>query len=436
MDSILELYSVLSKGEKKLISARLKKSGKNLLLDYYKSLTNNTKERNTTNNPLKKATQTTVKNQLYNYILDTIANHSVNQSLDRKIRNSLNQIETLKDKFLYIQALKKIRTLKPILENHERFNYLHELILMEMEIKYRQESAFNFKTSLSEMEEDFNKNNLFGQQYFTQKIGFYTIMAKNHLETSEEEDIIDKMEEKNPSNKFAYYFNAKTEIVAAFRRRDYNKAKLQADILLELLEELSYDIENRPEHIIDVNYMSALAYLLVRDLKNYWQCLESMSAVTEKNPILKDRDDERRLYLEWTRMVLYEVPLDEALFVIDNKMERLAYFGIDFFNRILEQISTYFIKKGNYIEANKWNRKILHLTDKKKVYEFSSRAEFRNIFIHFQKGRIDSMENAIKRLLGTNQYSLKEKNVNTLSAISKSPSEHINKLLPLIGFWD
>ena len=129
-----------------------------------------------------------------------------------------------------------------------------------------------------------------------------------------------------------------------------------------------------------------------------------MDKIVTNNPNLLNRHRERSIYLSWVRATRY--PIEDAE-IEQMKTEYLAnesFFGMDFQNRILEQASIFFLIQNNFKEANKWNRKILQLTNKRKITAFSKRAELRNIYIHFKRDRIDNMDKSIQRFINSKNF--------------------------------
>ena len=132
-----ELYATLTKGEKNFISRRLSKLGKLQLLELYKSLS---KPVGSTDLGKKlgkeKSDLAILYNQLRSKMLECLSSYQHIGSIEVEFRKSMNEIEILRNKFLYQQALKKISSLKKNLLSHERYSFLQEVSLIEIEINY------------------------------------------------------------------------------------------------------------------------------------------------------------------------------------------------------------------------------------------------------------------------------------------------------------
>jgi hypothetical protein len=436
MNSLIDLNSSLSLGEKKLISRKLKNGKKNQLAEVFRLI----QQKNYNPDDLfqiKKNRQDIfiLKNQLYNFILRQIVRSKETKSVDIKARQILSEIEILKNKFLYQLALKKISKLKPQLIEHERFTYLQELLLTETEIKYLILTEQQFNSSITEMKSNFDHFNLKNQEYFNEKIQFFKTMGMIHLDQTPFDNQIPFEDYTDTENRAAHFYNTRSSLIISVQNGEYVAGETKAKTLIDLLQIHKHEFDNLPDQVIDVHYNSALAFLLAGNQKEFKNSIRIMDEIVIKYPNLFDRKSERSLYLKWVDVVRNKATEGQISNLISEYNDHKSNFGIVFQNRILEQTSNYYLSQKNFIAANKWNRKILETPNKKKIHEFSKRAELRNIFIHFKRDRIESMDKAINRFQNNPIYNSDHQLNSLIREISLNPSKNINSLMPIINFW-
>jgi hypothetical protein len=433
-----ELYSTLTLGEKKLISRDLSKSGKVQLLTLFKGLSKPVGSINF-EVVLGKSTASlaTLFNQLRSAMLTSLNNYQHIGSLEVEFRTAMNEIEILKNKFLYKQALKKISSLKKNLLSHERFSYLQEVSLIEIEINYFLLSEREFHTSIMMIQSEYELYRERNEDFFRQKFQFYQALGKIHDHIPLSKDLSAQDEFSDTENRSAMYYHLRTVLIQKLNETDRENAQRVALMLLDIVGINRHEFEKLPFQLLEVNFMCGLAFLLSGKMDEYAKCVREMYLIREKHLFLEPKFNERYHYLYWIEANISagkHAKLDNEM---DQLEEMIHTMAIEFRFRIIEQVSNYLIEQNEFKPANKWNRIITNVSRKNQIQEFVNRAELRAIYIYVMRNRIDMADTLIDRLLSS-RYSSNFQfgvTVNILHQIQKAPEKRAALLLPVINFW-
>ena len=399
MKQLLDLYNTLSGGEKKMISQKIAQSKSVQLHELFKEIQFGISSELS---DLDGQQKSILKYQLYNRILKYLSEHKSSTSKDIEFRLELNKIEVLKSKFLFELALKKVISLKKRLQKHERFGLYQETLLIEFEINSilltQVDQEKSIQATLEESKTAFEMN----QEFLQEKINFFHATSLIHSQsgTYDTKSLKHFGKFSNTGNRSAHYYNQRTLLVIQIQNGQFSAASKTGDILGELIEYHRHEFKHLPFQSVDINFMRSLAYLLNSEENKFFSSIQEMNLHSKnEHSLIKKKSLERQLYLSSIFLNKNFASKDFLIYTLEE-IEVLVYdVQIDFFNRICEQLSNYYIKLNELRAANKWNREILELNLSKRIPEFNFRAELRNLYVQKNSGREETYKRNLKRLL-------------------------------------
>ena len=398
MNEFKELYDKLTQGERKLIAQQLKKDGKTQLIEIYNQLKSGASiDALYQNTNASKLNTSLLSHQLKEFMTKELANSKRASVIEIKFRNGISEIEFLKSKFLNNQALKKINKLKSKLLEHERYTYLQELILIEIEIQYFLLSEQDFKLKLEFLLEEYDLYKIKNAKYYAHKTHFYKQLAGIHNKDEEMKNY-QSLDSTSTNNRSAHYFNMRSKLIDHLTSGELTKAESVADMLLNFTVLNKHEMDRVPFQKLDVYFMSGLAYLLRNNQFKFLECLAELESIYTAHDILEIKFEERFNYLKWVGVAIGYIECDENI-LLDRYAQIKNVISLEFEHRIIEQISNCYIQKSHYIKANKWNREILNKSKKNQREEFYKCAEIRAIYISILNNRHDNTDTLVARFV-------------------------------------
>ncbi|MCH2228747.1 MAG: hypothetical protein MK105_00280 [Crocinitomicaceae bacterium] len=434
MNETLELANSLNRGEQKLITQVLKQEGKNQLYSVFLIINRGGSLIDICSELGKSKQQSAVLlHQLKENILTKLTQNRQYNTVENELRNAINEIEFLKDRFLYEQSLKRIKTLKPKLLKHERFQYLQEILMIEVEIYsfLLTEKAFQHKLQLIINEyENLNRKSELFKKY---KIRFYNDLTGLYS-GKKPEPLSDQFGVSPAENISGYYFYLRSLLIQKLTDRKYDESKHTAKKVIELIETHSHEFDKNPFQKMDVYFMAALSYLLSDQRDEFNHAYKEVLSTPINHSNLKSKIQERLHFLNWLGASLgkkdnfnYNIAIQE--FQLIRKT-----ISTEYEQRIIEQIANYFIEQEIYHKARKWNQIILNkpITEK-----FSHRALLRQILIAIKEEDFDLIRVITARLVSKteliNKFPLQISN--DLKKLRIGQEINPNTLNSVIHFW-
>ncbi|PHR22264.1 MAG: hypothetical protein COA38_18245 [Fluviicola sp.] len=435
MNESESLLSTLSRGEKKMISQRLQSLGKQQLFNVY-----SLQKRGFGQREIAERLNLSGKNiaillfQLKEFTLKQLTLNGSKQSIEIELRNSLSEIEILKSRFLFDQALKKINHLKPIMLNHERFNFLQELLLLQVDILQFSLPEKQYRQALKTIMKEYSSYQLKNDYYYRQKTRFYEVMAglntSSHSLTPKTFPTI-----AIESNRSGEYYKMRHQLVSQLTNKD-PECVTTSVLLIATIEENRHEFERLPFQILDTHFMAALSFIFSNDQKRYIHCSNVMKEIEKKHKSLKNKYSERSCYLNWVQASIgSDLKLDIKLLIEQYKGLRKTI-SLEFDLRILEQIANYFLVTSDYKNAKKWNNEIVNKYRKEQRKQFNLRAKIRDIYIAKMVFDYEYMCTLIDRVLSSpsrEEYS--KKVIDNLRLLKVNKEVSCSSILNYIDFW-
>lgn len=436
MSNLSELYGKLTVGERKFISRSLSNESKTQLLTLFKQLVKGAGTNHYTFEIQGKGPKeiAVLKNQLYNFVLERLVIYNRKESVDLQCRIALSEVEILKNKFLYKQALKKISKLKKLLQDHERYIYLQELLLTETEIKYFIETERQFHLTTARLLSAFDHLSIQNQDFVREKLGFFEVRSSIHKEQLHSKPSSKTVESlPNKNNRSAHYYGLLRLLIIKLQAGEYDNAVELANELHEQIEENFHEFIHLPFQVLDVSFLSALAFLLSKN-EQLQTVRDRMMRISRDYPNLQMKYVERIMYIDWSEAVVHRHPLSTIQKMLKSFEKVEDEIEIDFKNRIIEQIANWFLRSQDYRSANQWNRKLFD-QPRKTTQAHALRAELRLTYIHYKMDRLDHMDKSIQRLLSRPSNGLTEKLLETLTNVKEHPGKNAESLISFLNYW-
>lgn len=405
MNECLEIVNHLTISEKKTISRSLKNDGKCQLAIVFDVLTNGgglSDISTTLNKPRPHSSM--LLNQLRNNIINQLTHRHKNIPVEIELRNKINEIEFLKDRFLYDQALKRIQYLKPKLFKHERFTYVQEILLIEIEILSFVLGEKEFKQKLELIMQEHEALNKKISVFYNQKVHFYKVLAEIHTGESSHTHL--PFESKPEENKSGHYFYLRSCLIQHIVHGDIKRAINAVNLLLPLIDDTPHEFDRIPFQRLDVYFMSALAHLLDGNLKEFELLNSKIAATANSHEKLEIKSVERLLYLRWLGLSLGMLSSNDVQKDLDEFQKTQRALSTEYRLRILEHISNYFLEKKSFKTAKKWNNEIINFTGKNRIKQFESRALIRSVYIAYQAKDFDRTQALSEKILSSNKSKL------------------------------
>ncbi len=436
MNECLELINNLNRGEKKSISQFLNNEKKKQLSDVFQiviaggGITDVSVSLGKT-----KQQSSLLLHQLKEKILNRLTHTRKLNPIEVELRNAINEIEFLKDRFLYRQAIKRIKVLKPRLLEHERFTYLQEVLLIEVEISSFLLSEQEFKKRLDSIMFEYHDYLKKNEIFYRYKVQFYRNLAGVYDDSNQQPT--GESYEMNPrDNRSGYYFYLRSALIQNLATHRYSQAQATAVQLVDLMENTPHEFDKIPFQRMDVYFMSALSLIITGNIASFEKLKQKVLNTPISNDKLGVKLHERVIYLD---SVAYStgriVPESISTFVTNFQAVR-KNISIEYDLRIIEQISNFFVMINDFKKAKKWNNEILNKPSKEQRKQFSARARIRAIYLEIQGGDTDFLITLIDRVLSIQNIEevYKSEIIESLKTIKEGKTKNISKLLDYFHF--
>ena len=392
-----DLIDSLSPVEKRMISARLE--SKKIHLEVYKTIL----KHNCGKNHDFKAhigsrsyfpILTTVKNQLYNMILEILRENNKENSMEIEITKELGNIEVLFSKKLLNQALKKLHKLKSFCILNERLGYLLEVINLELFILFESSNGQEFEQVLNRIYLELRESNSLFQEQFLYKLTYLRAinLIDNRTELVKPIHLNPEKKRKLKLDSSQYYYHH-TRLIWALELKRYDLSKESADLLIEMVNKFPNELQKNKRQYIDVLFACVMANIYVSNFDLAEKFLNDIEQTEAQSGHVKIRRDERCLY----GRILNKIHKGKFRELSEEKnlMRKSQNFNPIFVQRMCLLLCFAAIRENDLREAKKWCNEILFLKKKEIHVENYKKVMYAELYIYLKQDDLNLFEKQI-----------------------------------------
>ncbi len=337
----------------------------------------------------------TIKNQLYNMILDELREYNREDVMEIHIKKELGNVEILYSKKLLDHALKRLRKLKEFCTVNERLGYLLEVINLEMFILFEAQTGLEFEADIQRIYAELRHTNELAQEQFLYKLTYLRAinLIDNHIELVKPSKLNPEKERRITLDSSRYYYNH-TRLIWSLQLKRYDIAKKASDKLVKMVARFPNELKKNKRQYIDVLFGCVMANVYTANFDEAAHHLNLMAEVHFSGGYDEIRRRERYVYgcaLNKVHQARYE-ELDEEKAILENESDS---FNPIFSQRTFLVLAYAAIKEGNYREAKYWCNSILFQKKKDIHIENFKKAIYADLYICLAQGNIDLFDKNI-----------------------------------------
>lgn len=349
-----------------------------------------------------------IKYQLYNSILRSMHIFHAQSSVEAELGEALHQIEFLRIKKLYDQALGVIKKAKVIAEDRERFTYLMEFSFLEIEILREQLGIRKLDGKIEQNYIDLqiiiDRYKNFSEYKFLYQKTRNMLRAIGDARTERQVSEYNELTESgmlnmraNTKSKSAFYYYTLSNIIISFSKNKYKKAYAHTTDLMFLLKLHPEELQADKPQYIGILHFHIMACLFLDRLEEAEEFMVKFKEIEPGNRIEEILWQER-----YYRMMLYRYyrvrDFEKAIEVINEFKESGLQNELhqDFKLLLNANCVSIMIASGNFKEALKWNNLVLNHEDLKIREDIYSVSKVKELLIHFELKNFDLLEYKIK----------------------------------------
>ncbi len=405
---LLDLISSLSGVEKRYISSKF--SNKVVLSDLYTYFLKYDDSRNETINKYFSGKYdlnliTTLKNQLYNFILEELVLYNKENILEIELKKEISKIEILFSKKLLSHALKRLKKLKLVCQENERLSHLVECLNLELWISFEHCNSDELEIELKKIYDELKEVQKNIQEQFLYKLSYiYSIhIIDNQANLVHIANFNPERDRKLKLDSSIYYFEH-TKLIWCLEMKKFDVAQQAADRLAGMEAIFPNELKKNKAQYTDVMFACALANIFNENYEGAFEFIENIRALKNLTGRTEIRRNERLSYIE----VLFKVR--QKKFDLETEKENFRLHE-DQLNAIFTQrIQLLFcyacIKTFQYKEARKWSNSILFLKNKDMHFENFIKAVYADLYLNLVLEKTDLFEKqvayAVKKLKQNN----------------------------------
>jgi len=349
------------------------------------------------------------KHFLYKLILQSLRSFHAGNTAEAEIREQIHYADILTEKGLFDHAIDLIATAKL---KATKFQY-HELLLelLHKELSLYREQGFT-GTDEEKIERLFTKmqgtlndlNSLLELEKVTVRISQRLTKGgfprnKKNLDEIFGLDISNKLK-KAPTHYSAAWNFYTSKLAISFMKRDYKKALIEVNALIELVEQHPQMIAEKPKSYINVLHNKIV---LLNNLHLYAEVpavAEKVTAIPVRSQVLKNR----KFYASHN-LLLSMYPMsgdfDKGIALIKVMEEKLASGEVQIIipgQRLTHTFACSCIHfcAGNYVTANKYLQELLSMSDLSQRTDILAFARILSMMIQFEMGKQDLLEYTVR----------------------------------------
>lgn len=356
---------------------------------------------------------TKTKYYLYNHILKSLRSYGNKMTKERELRELLDNIEVLYEKQLYSHAIKFIEKAEEIAIKYESYSYLFEIVDWKIKIintrAHIQQNDVIIKKQYESLFEHIHRyKNLSQYRYVISKFNSYHHKygwGRKETDWKPYEKIMSNIifdsEDQAPSYKakVVYYYQ---KSFYNLMKNDYEKAYINSDHLLKLMETNSHFIEENPISYVRALTNMSMCAIITRRYKEVQTLNDKFNEIRINNISNKNVYGECTIKLLTNMVELgqYKAAIDTINDFNKNNKHGEALNSINTITYYYNCSLAYF---GNedYRTANKYLNKIFYDNFNDTRIDLYCFAQILSLIISFELGKEDLIEYSVKSVYRT-----------------------------------